>query len=47
VGVLAFSTTYARWAAAEDPQLFTEIARGAARVAGHRDNPWRGDRRPA
>jgi AcrR family transcriptional regulator len=31
VGVLAFSTAYARWAAPENQQPFTEIARGALR----------------
>jgi hypothetical protein len=29
VGVLAFGTAYARWAAPDNPQPFTEIARAA------------------
>jgi NifB/MoaA-like Fe-S oxidoreductase len=31
VGVLAFSTAYARWAAPENAQPFSEIARAALR----------------
>ena len=31
VGVLAFSTAYARWAAPENPLPFSEIARAALR----------------
>ena len=31
VGVLAFSTTYARWAAPDNPQTFTEIAHATLR----------------
>ena len=47
VGVLAFSTAYARWAAQENREPFGEIALlGPARPARQRDRPGRGRRRP-